>query len=82
MFGWHLSSDKGILGPVKIPRLVGATEIADHLGVSRQRVQQLSHDPGFPEPVERLRMGNVWTLDDVRAWAERTGRDFIESPTS
>lgn len=59
---------------MNIPELVGATEIADLLGVTRQRVQQLANDPGFPEPVARLKMGNVWVLEDVIAWAERTGR--------
>lgn len=74
MFRAHLSTDKGILGPVTFPELVGATEIAELLGVTRQRVQQLAGLPDFPEPVARLKMGSVWRLDDVRAWAERTGR--------
>ena len=44
------------------------------LGVSRQRVQQLTRHPDFPPPVARLAMGSVWTRADVTAWAERTGR--------
>jgi predicted DNA-binding transcriptional regulator AlpA len=61
---------------VRIPELVGATEIADLLGVTRQRVQQLANEAGFPAPVAILKMGKVWVLDDVRAWAERTGREL------
>ncbi len=54
------------------PELVAAAEIADMLGVSRQRVSQLTGDDapfGFPEPWVRLRMGKVWLASDVRAWA-------------
>lgn len=54
---------------------MGAAEIAQMLGgLSRQRVSQLTAAAGFPEPVERLRMGGVWRYADVLAWAERTGR--------
>jgi hypothetical protein len=59
---------------VNTPELVGATEIAALLGVTRQRVQQLAAGPDFPAPVADLTMGKVWVLDDVRAWADRTGR--------
>ncbi|WP_199748682.1 hypothetical protein [Amycolatopsis sp. WAC 01376] len=30
---------------------------------------QLTSRDDFPEPVERLAMGNVWRTDDVRKWA-------------
>jgi predicted DNA-binding transcriptional regulator AlpA len=57
------------------PRLVGAAEIAHMLGgLSRQRVSQLTAAEGFPEPVERLRMGSIWRYAEVAAWAERHGR--------
>jgi prophage regulatory protein len=56
-------------------QLVGAAEIAELLGgLSRQRVSQLTAADDFPEPVQRLRMGNVWRYSDVVAYAERTGR--------
>ncbi len=56
------------------PETVGAAEIADLLGVSRQRVSQLTADDApyaFPQPWLRLRMGKVWLADEVREWAER-----------
>lgn len=62
------------------PALVGATEIADMLGVSRQRVQQLAARPDFPTPVAALKMGKVWRLDDVEAWASAGGRP-LRPPT-
>lgn len=57
-------------------RLAGAAEIALLLDVSRQRVGQLAAKPWFPAPLDRLSMGAVWSLDDIRDFAERTGRPF------
>lgn len=67
---------------MEIPECVGATEIADLLGVTRQRVQQLANEPGFPAPAIVLKASGikVWVLDDVRAWAERTGRPLHSGP--
>jgi len=54
---------KAIGGPV-----AGTAEIADRLGVSRQRVQQLIGRPDWPEPFVVLAMGKVWWTKDVEAW--------------
>lgn len=54
--------------------LVGPKEVADMLGVSRQRVSQLAKQRGFPEPVAVLRAGKIWDADEIRAWAERRER--------
>ena len=48
--------------------LMGAGEIGDRLGVSRQRVQQLIGKPGFPAPYDELQMGKVWLISDIEAW--------------
>lgn len=48
--------------------LMGQAEIADRLGVSRQRVQQLVARPDWPKPYVTLAMGKVWKTDDVEAW--------------
>ena len=57
-----------------VDQLVGAQEIADLLGITRQRVHQLRLSPGFPEPVVRMAMGLAWYWPDVEAWARKTGR--------
>jgi hypothetical protein len=44
------------------------------LGVTKTRVGQLAKTKAFPEPVARLAAGPVWRADDVRLWAEETGR--------
>ncbi|MEU7909013.1 AlpA family phage regulatory protein [Actinoplanes sp. NPDC049118] len=50
------------------PRLVGAHEIRDLLGVSRQRVYQMAGRSDFPRPVATLAQGKIWAFDEVEAW--------------
>jgi prophage regulatory protein len=54
--------------------LVSTVEIAELLGLTRQRVDQLSRTPAFPEPVASLAIGRVWDRDEVVAWATSSGR--------
>ncbi len=51
--------------------LVGLTEIAAMLGVSRQRASQIVRDyDDFPAPVAALASGRIWETAAVEAWAE------------
>ena len=53
----------------------GTTEIAELLGVSRQRADTLSRSKGFPEPIGELAgRRKLWDLKEVRKWANATGR--------
>lgn len=54
--------------------LMGVAEIAELLGVSRQRVTQLAKVGGFPVPYDSLAMGPVWLKADIEKWARETGR--------
>jgi len=58
--------------------LVGIAEIADILGVNRQRASMLQTRQGFPPPAARLRAGPVWMLRDIDAfrdtWTRAPGR--------
>lgn len=49
--------------------LAGLAEAAEILGVSKQRAQQLSQQPGFPEPVARLKATPVWRRAELVALA-------------
>lgn len=50
--------------------LVGLSEIASILGVSRQRAGQLVRDyEDFPSPVAELASGRIWATEAVQAWA-------------
>lgn len=59
--------------------LMGATEVADYLNVSRQRVLELRQkNPKFPEPLEQLKSGPVWdkaAIDSfLEGWDRTPGR--------
>lgn len=60
------------------PELVGVSEIAELLGVSRQRVGELRRQPGFPAPIAELRAGPVWSRPSLdrflRSWPRKPGR--------
>src|SRR5215207_5014425 len=54
--------------------LMGSSEIATLLGVSRQRVHQLAQREDFPVPVARLAAGPIWESADIERWARESGR--------
>lgn len=61
-----------------MPELMSAAEIAEELGVSRQRVHQLRETVAFPAPLAELRGGAVWDAAAVRKfgreWERKPGR--------
>ncbi|HMF82075.1 MAG TPA: hypothetical protein VKI01_02230 [Acidimicrobiia bacterium] len=61
---------------VEVDKLVGATEIADRLGIAHSETIHLwrRRYEDFPEPVARLSTAVVWAWPDVERWARRTGR--------
>jgi hypothetical protein len=57
--------------------LVGTSEIAELLGVSRQRADFLTKsDEAFPEPEATLTGGRVWSRQAVLTWAKMRGREL------
>jgi hypothetical protein len=65
-----------------LPELVGASEVAGMLGVSRQRVHQLREHPSFPVPLVEVAMGPLWDARAVQAfaaeWDRRPGRPRLQ----
>jgi prophage regulatory protein len=61
-------------------RLMGTAEIADRLGVTPARVNQITDSKklAFPAPLARLRMGQVWRADDVEAWIREHRPELAE----
>lgn len=49
-------------------KLGGVSEVAEVLGLSRQRVAQLRNRPDFPDPVAEIASGPIWDLDAVAGW--------------
>lgn len=64
------------------PELLAATDVAELLGVTRQRVHQLhSERADFPAPFVRLGSGPVWTRPAIeafaKAWTRKPGRPAL-----
>lgn len=55
--------------------LGGIHEIAAMMGVSKQRVHQLTDKDWFAEPVARLKCGPVYDLEEVRESLRKHGRE-------
>jgi predicted DNA-binding transcriptional regulator AlpA len=53
---------------------MSTVEIAELLGLSRQRVDKLSRGDRFPAPVGDLAIGRVWSRAAIVEWAKQTGR--------
>jgi hypothetical protein len=60
------------------PELVGVSEIAELLGVSRQRASAVAKRADFPTPIASLASGPVWTRPSlnrfVDEWPRKEGR--------
>jgi predicted DNA-binding transcriptional regulator AlpA len=59
-------------------KLMGAWEIQQRLGVSRQRTNQIVNRKGFPDPYQTLRMGSVWDAELVEAWIREHRKEIAE----
>jgi predicted DNA-binding transcriptional regulator AlpA len=57
-----------------VDEVMGLTEVAEYLGITRQRVHQLARSETFPKPIAHLRAGLIWRTVDIELWAEETGR--------
>jgi predicted DNA-binding transcriptional regulator AlpA len=64
------------MGPDEV---VGLTEIAKMIGVSKRTAVRYRERFDFPQPIARLSAGHIWCRADVESWARehlplRTGR--------
>lgn len=62
-------------------RLVGRTELAEMLGVSRQRARTLTERDDFPAPIAQMRRGPIWRIEDIEEWAQHVGRTLTPLPS-
>jgi len=51
-----------------LPELIGTTEVAELLGMSRQRLHELRKAGRFPEPIVELAAGPIWLRSAVVAF--------------
>jgi hypothetical protein len=64
------------------PELLGVGELAQLLGVTRQRASALAKSKNFPAPVAALRAGPVWTGPSVRRFVREWRRRVGHPPAS
>jgi prophage regulatory protein len=64
---------------VGIPDVVGVAEIAERLGVTKSRADQITRQKSFPDG-RKLKMGTVYDRDDVEAWIKQY-RPRLDEPT-
>lgn len=73
----HDELDRELAQPA-FPELVGVGEIAELLGVTRQRASEVQTRAGFPVPLARLKSGPVWTRASIstflETWVRKPGR--------
>jgi predicted DNA-binding transcriptional regulator AlpA len=46
-------------------------QVAELLGVTKQRAHQIADEPGFPSSVAEDARDRVWSRYEVQAWAKR-----------
>src|SRR5512132_2199259 len=63
------SATSRILRTMTRRKLLRVVEIAELLGVSKQRADQRRREPDFPAPGDRWARGDLWAAADVRRWA-------------
>lgn len=56
---------------------MGVSEIAERLRVSKKRADQIVTTKGFPDG-RRLKMGTVWSTEDVGEWVARRRPELNE----
>ena len=56
-------------------KTVRIIEIAELLGVTKQRAHQIAAEPGFPVPVGKDARGRLWDRRQVKAWAKGWRRE-------
>jgi predicted DNA-binding transcriptional regulator AlpA len=56
------------------PEFVGVSEVAELLGVSKQRAWTLARRPDFPSPARVLKATPVWLKRSITAWREQWER--------
>ena len=52
----------------KTPEMMGATEVAEALGVGQTNLRRI---PGLPAPVQKIKAGSLWRADEIREFARQ-----------
>jgi hypothetical protein len=63
-----------------LPPLVGVSEVAEMLGVTKQRVSALHQENRLPRPLARLASGPVWAAAGIQKFSETRANRPYRSP--
>ena len=69
-----MDPDRPGVASLKLPPVLGLTELIAVLGVSKTRVAGLIKQPGFPPPIAELSMGRVWDTQQIADYCATKGR--------
>jgi predicted DNA-binding transcriptional regulator AlpA len=58
----------------ELPPVLGWTELTEVLNLSKTRLRQLESSGALPAPIAELRMGRVWSTQEIREWCAEQGR--------
>ena len=75
-----MDPDRPGVASLKLPPVLGLTELIAVLGVSKTRVAGLIKQPGFPPPMAELSMGRVWATQQVADYCATKGRTMHPLP--
>lgn len=56
------------MNTVEIDNILGTSEVAQVLGVSKQRIHSLRKSPNFPQPIKMLASTPVWDKKEIVAF--------------
>ena len=62
------------------PPVVAQQEIGVMLDLSKRRVTQLIAREDFPAPIAQLSVSRIWSYEQVKSWAESSGRTVHPIP--
>lgn len=58
-----------------IPRVAGVAEVAEILGWSKSQVNTYMSRGKFPEPIQRLASGPIWTREQIDRYKRERGAE-------
>lgn len=62
-------------------RIVWTTgAIARRMGLSRERIRQLTHTESWPAPVGKVGSARCWDADDIDQWLDQHRPDLVDGP--
>ena len=75
-----MDPDRPAVASLRLPPVLGLTELIAVLGVSKTRVVGLIKQPGFPPPIAELSMGRVWDTQQIADYCATKGRTMHPLP--